>query len=334
MVPLIARSFISCLLYNLSIFRGICAYKRQQRAFLLNYHRIVQSPDSEGFFVQPGMYVSPFTFRLHLSFLKRHFQVLPLQDLVARIETKSSISGCCAITFDDGWVDNYFLAYPMLQQFEMPATIFLATGFIGTDRLFWPDEVAYHLKHMEFSQLANFSAILKILPSHILRSSLSDKQLDQVITTLKAYSPEERREFLIRLRSRCGISFNRRMMMNWNEIKEMVSSGLVRVGSHSHEHVFLDQVSLEEANKEVALSRREIEQRLGVSPTMFAYPNGNLAGGIGPVLKRNGFKAAVTTRKAWFNGRVNKYKIPRIGMHEDVSRTVPMFFARILLDRL
>ena len=121
--------------------------------------------------------------------------------------------------------------------------------------------------------------------------------------------------------------------MNWDEIRGMQASGLIEFGAHTHSHVMLDQVSLAEAEQEIQLSRDEIERQLGVAPTLFAYPNGNYTPELEALLVRHGFKAAVTTRKDWLKMGVSLFRIPRIGMHEDVSNTIPLFLSRLLFKR-
>jgi hypothetical protein len=98
--------------------------------------------------IQPGMYVCAKTFEAHVVYLQKHFVVLALDDLLERwrIDQLDADKAYCVITFDDGWQDNYQFALPVLKQYGLPATIFLATDFIGTDRWFWPDQVMYLLE--------------------------------------------------------------------------------------------------------------------------------------------------------------------------------------------
>lgn len=113
----------------------------------------------------------------------------------------------------------------------------------------------------------------------------------------------------------------------------MKKSGLVNFGAHTANHVILDQVSLQEAEREIIQSRKELENQLSVRPELFAYPNGNYNRDLPVILLRNNFKGAVNTHKKWFGKEVPLFGIPRIGIHEDVSCTIPLFFARILLKR-
>jgi len=79
-------------------------------------------------------------FRSYLRFFKDHFHVISLPELLDRIERKHDISHCLVITFDDGYLDNYENAARELRALELPACFFIATGFIGTDRIAWWDQ--------------------------------------------------------------------------------------------------------------------------------------------------------------------------------------------------
>ena len=86
------------------------------------------------------MYVTTDTFDRQIQFLKKKFEVVHLEELLSNVLSGRQIGRHCAITFDDGWLDNYTQAFPILTKYQIPATIFLSTGLIGTNRLFWPEE--------------------------------------------------------------------------------------------------------------------------------------------------------------------------------------------------
>ena len=121
--------------------------------------------------------------------------------------------------------------------------------------------------------------------------------------------------------------------MNWDEAAEMGKSNLVEFGAHTVNHEILDQVSLERAEYEISSSCSEIEEHLGTRVNLFAYPNGNYNQAIKKIIRHEGLKAAVTTRKGLMTASSDIFEIPRIGIHEDVGSTIPLFLARILFNR-
>ena len=315
--------------YQVGFFYLFSLYGQRENAFVLTYHRVLPLRSDMDLIIQQGMYVSTETFRCHMVFLKENFNVLPLAELVERIESGKSVTGCCAITFDDGWLDNYTNAFPVLKKVQIPTTIFLATNFIGTDRMFWPEELSFYLRQPEVIALAKQNPLLHKFANY----NATEKYLDNAIQVMKTYSPVEREAILSCLRSVSTTPPHGRMLMNWEEAKEMQASGLISFDAHTANHTILDQVPLDVAEDEILNSRTEIEQRLGRPPTFFAYPNGNYSDDLQALLKQKGFRGAFTTRKGWFDNNVGLFEIPRIGMHEDVSSTIPLFYARILFER-
>ena len=297
------------------------------------YHRVIPSVNAEKVFVQPGMYVTVDNFRRQVAFLKENFHVLPLKQIIDRIRIGKNLSGYCAITFDDGWHDNFTHAFPILQEFGLPATVFLSTGFIGTDRLFWPEEISFYLKQFGGRNLQFQTLVLKRFAKEILRNDYENILFDNTIQALKTWSPQDREEVIEYLRANTNRPKPERLLMNWEEVREMHSVGLINFGAHTVNHVILDQVSPQQAEKEIVNSIQDLEKHLGAKPNFFAYPNGNFNNILKSILKRYGFTGALTTQKGWLRSGEDLFAIPRIGMHEDVSKTISIFLARLLFKR-
>ena len=145
-VKSILASFISGVGINS---RKLGRYSNEYYAILM-YHRVVPK-DEQGRWVQAGMVVDPDTLDLHIRYLRKHFQIISLSDL-AELQLgparKSHEMRLCVLTFDDGWSDFYEYAYPILKMHEAPATVFLPTDFIGTNRWFWTDHLGILLAHL------------------------------------------------------------------------------------------------------------------------------------------------------------------------------------------
>jgi len=307
------------------------------KAFLLMYHRVIASADNQPCFVQPGMFVTTASFERQIAFLKDRFEIVFIEDLVEKTLLGEEIGKHCAITFDDGWRDNFTDAFPILKKYRVRATIFLATGFVGTDKMFWPEEICYCLDR----SMATKSALGSAPPSYIhfnkeiSRYSRCKREMffDRSIEILKGYSSGDRDEILGHYRATFKVNPLPRQMLNWDEAREMLASGLVRFGAHTVNHEILDQVSLLKAQAEICKSRKEIEHCLGGKVSIFAYPNGNHNESIRGILAENGFNLAVTTRKGLFDHSTPLLEIPRVAMHEDVSSTIPMSRSRILFPK-
>jgi peptidoglycan/xylan/chitin deacetylase (PgdA/CDA1 family) len=338
MNALLVKKVLSTIFSVSGLFFSIEQYLLSNKAFILMYHRILEPDISQSFYIQPGMFVSPTSFTKQIAFLKDQYEVVFLEDLVKMVTNGENIGGHCAITFDDGWRDNFTDAFPVLKKYCIPATIFLATGFVGRDRMFWPEEVCYYLER----NMVNKSAFDDHAPSSYIRfrkeistnnECLRETFFDRSIKILKGYSPGDREEILEYFRGMLKIEPFPRQMLSWDEARKMFASGLVRFGAHTVNHEMLDQVSLQKARDEISESREEIEHNLGGKVSTFAYPNGNYTESVRNILAESGFDVAVTTRKGFLAQSIPLMEVPRIAIHEDVSNTIPMFRSRILLRK-
>jgi hypothetical protein len=123
--------------------------RREPMLLVLMYHRVLPANHPDRPFEQPGMFVSPETLDLHLSVLKRHFELVHLDDWVKRAAAGKALPRmACAITFDDGWRDNYDHAFPVLRKHGAPAVIFLVSTLTGTETQFWPNRLTQRLLAM------------------------------------------------------------------------------------------------------------------------------------------------------------------------------------------
>jgi peptidoglycan/xylan/chitin deacetylase (PgdA/CDA1 family) len=119
--------------------------------------------------------------------------------------------------------------------------------------------------------------------------------------------------------------------MNWQEVRQMAGSGLVRFGSHTRRHIRLDaRAAAEVLQDEIRESRLQIEKELGTPVTAFCYPNGDHCPAA-VELVRGSYATAVTTRRGWNSTASDRYLLRRVGMHEDISSTAPAFLSRLAL---
>ncbi len=265
---------------------------------VLNYHRVNQrpdQPDSDTF--KPNISATPEEFARQMEYVSRWFNVISLRDLVDWLENQRSLPPHAAlITFDDGYLDNYTVAFPILQKFHFPAVIFLTTGHIAKDTPFYWDLTAYCFYHTTRDEVDS--------PDGKKRHWENQRQLDDTVRewteSLKVLPNEEKQKWLTRLPDLLDVSvpegFFRSLMMNWDQVRELNQKG-IEFGGHTVTHPILTRVSLDQARNEIEGSRAEIEQQLGHPIFSFAYPNGMSADfnpGIENLVKSAGYKAAFT----------------------------------------
>ncbi|MBK9997621.1 MAG: polysaccharide deacetylase family protein [Nitrospira sp.] len=187
---------------------SIYRWRHRGKVFVLMYHRVLTKSEVARYPVQPGMYVLDSVFAEQMSFVRRNFTVLSLQELLDLWQRGewSAHARYCVITFDDGWLDNYRHAYPVLKQLRIPATIFLPTDYVGRNEWFWPDQLAVLCKviadrKQRQEPLAAVEGVLSGFlsedASRLIRALADQERLgDEIIERCKHFPIERIRELV------------------------------------------------------------------------------------------------------------------------------------------
>ncbi len=310
---------------------------KEPQLLVLMYHRILPKQDPRAPLEEPGMMVTPETFRMHMSLVKQHFDVLPLSQWIKRKQNGETLAArCCAITFDDGWVDNYEFAYPILQEFNLPATIFLVSDMMGTNQLFWPERLAHLLTGIALTcpEQWNHPALEwitnKTLSYEFGAIPPNQEQLSEIINQLKERQDVEIHDLINTIETELQLkNKSQASLLSWQQMAEMCASGLIEAGSHTCHHIRLDAGQNEETlQQEIVQSKSQIEKQLGQSVDTFCYPNGDHSLAAVELVKQN-YQCAVTTSRGWNTINTDAHLLHRMGVHEDISADKTAFLARL-----
>jgi peptidoglycan/xylan/chitin deacetylase (PgdA/CDA1 family) len=315
-------------------------WRRGPCLLVLTYHRVLplDHPDRET--EQPGMLVTPELLAMHFEVLKEYFTPVHLDDwLRAAKEGDPPPGRSLAITFDDGWRDNYDYAFPVLKAAEMPATLFLVTDMVGSHYQFWPNRLAKVIKawtsgyshHLDEKTRRRMIALG--IPLDLSGSNATPELIDEVISRCKTSDDASMHALLDQMESVLPVSragdARARDLLDWEEVRKMADSGLVRFGSHSRRHTRLRaDVPLAEVEDEVAGSRRILEVKLGRASPLFCYPNGDYSPAAYEMV-RGAYDGAVSTQRGWNFPGEDAHMVRRISTHEDVSRMSSTLLARV-----
>ena len=287
---------------------------------ILLYHRIVDD-NTQYLDKGPGMHHHIRDFEKEIPYLKKHYQVLPMDEVVARIKSgKGFDRPTVSITFDDGYRDNFTLAYPVLQKYGVPATIYLATSLIGTEGKTWTDQIEHALlqTQREYFSLPELYGEKKIsIRTKVEKQTVCIELADK----LKSMPDTSRKKILPGIFKKLGVDggtpseSSPRMILSWDEVRKMAANGIT-FGSHGHTHQILSRMPLQEAKEEILISKRIIEEQLGREVKHFAYPNGR-AEDFSEELRRHsaeiGFDSVASVIYGSNNGvYANKYSLRRI----------------------
>lgn len=302
---------------------------------ILMYHRVLPEKHPGRQSEQPGMYVSPETFRMHMRILKSRFETVKLGEWVKKAGEGGELPEfACAVTFDDGWRDNYDCAYPILKEYAVPATIFVVSGFVGTRSSFWPNRLMRMFNHASAEERGRLSEYLEEsgldfpLPE---TGRLDPVQLDRLVEACKTI-PED--ALLNWLRSLESAKNNKSRvdevdMMDWNQLRDMQAGGLVDIGSHTCRHRRLvDGLDAGLMRMEIESSKTGIQEKLHAPVEAFCYPNGDYTPEAVELVRRN-YAFACTTQLGWNTRNSDFMRLKRVGVHEDIAADRHAFLARL-----
>lgn len=247
-------------------------------------------------------------FREQISFLSRHFSIAPLDEVVRSGGAAANGKPRLALTFDDGLRNNYTVAYPVLREFNAPATFFVCPGLIESGRWLWNHECRARLGSMSGTERHGFADALR-----------ADAETIEAIVSKMKYLPNaERRAVEDELRHLTpGFAPNeaqRRQydMISWEELRSL-DPALIGIGGHSTSHQILPKLSGEALEREVAECRRLLERGLGRPVRHFCYPDGAYDAAVLDCVGRH-FDLAVTTREGFIPSPPRILELPRISI--------------------
>lgn len=297
-------------------------------AQILIYHRI--NDDRDPYFGG----VPTAVFERQVEYLASRFHVLPLSRLVAALRDGSVPDDAVAITFDDGYRDNYTHALPILKRYGVPATIFVTTGAIGSARQLWHDDVFSAFRETKESALPPYAGRAGASPLETTDDRLRAQR--EFLSHIRTLPGPERSRAIAGLREtlRVGPAPDAPgLMLSWDEVRAMHRAG-IEFGSHTVSHPILSRADAPEARREVVESKRAIEEALGTVIEGFAYPNGTRADFLPEtkdLLREAGYAYAVTTLPGANEAGCDPYDLRRGTPWDD---DVFAFGMRLLYNKL
>ncbi|EHB50452.1 polysaccharide deacetylase [Mycolicibacterium rhodesiae JS60] len=310
---------------------GITALARRRhrgQLAILMYHGIEPAP------LSPSCWhvIDTAALRQQLTYLCRHFHVLPLDEALERLHTGTLPDRAVTITFDDGTRNLATHAAPVLHALGLPAAVFLATGPMGSDEALWPDRLWLAFARTERTDIDLTQIGLGSLPlaSAADRGSayslavgrlkdLPDQQradwLQSIVTLLRPAGEEDPGPF---------------RLLSWPEAHAMAESGSVTLHPHSVTHPILSQCADEKVEQEISGSCATLKRETGIPPTIFAYPNGRAQDfdeRARTALRDRGIRWALATVEGFADRDSDPLALPRLGIGSDLS--FPSFCALV-----
>lgn len=298
--------------------RLLSQLSEQDSLLVLNYHRI-GNPDDDSFLADVFSATSD-QFEGQISYLKRHVSLVSLDEALAFADgsIKEKRHRCrVLITFDDGYLDNYDIAFPILRSHGVEGVFFLTTSMVGSWQVPWWDRIAYLIR------TARKRRFCLRYPSDLVvdldRNGL-DESLQTVLGLYKKPKNSDPARFIQELEEATEgeeLPKTSRRFLSWEEAREMTRAGMT-IGSHTHSHSVLSQLGPGQQFEELTKSRVILKEQLGVEADLLAYPVGgrqNFNDETRRIARDVGYRAAFS-----FYGGINRrgntspYDIKRVFM--------------------
>jgi len=292
----------------------------RQRLCILTYHRVLPTPDV----LRPAE-PDAAKFAEQLQLLVRTFNILRLDRAVSLLAADQLPPRALSVTFDDGYRDNFDVALPILRRFEVPATFFVASGFMAGGAMF-NDTIIEAIRTAKRQSFALPWAEQQTVQIGSIAEKL--QAIDSLLPVVKKIPLVERARVVQELAQRMDADPPSQLMMSAEQVKSLHEQGM-EVGAHTLHHPILSSLPDTEAQHEIAASKQQLEALLGVPVTGFAYPNGRPGRDYAPVhaamVQQAGFAYAVSTRWATADAASPLYELPRVAPWGDSAL---MFAAR------
>jgi tetratricopeptide (TPR) repeat protein len=303
------KELLADILFNSNLVNLFKRLPMRNKLLILNYHRI-RSNDS--LFSSPfddGVYtLNQDEFARQIKWLKKNTRIMSEKELLGLnnggvFVPPDTSAPCVMITFDDGYMDNYTLAYPILKYFEVPAILFVATQMVHARQIPWWDVIAYLVKNCTKPYIELDG-----------RQFSMETQKKEAITSFQLRMKQEKYEhtkyLLPELSEACEVALpsaelQDQELLTWREIREMAQNGIA-IGSHTHTHRVLATLSPSAQKEEMILSKLIIEENIGQTVQSISYPVGEphyITGETSVIASVSGYSLGFTT-----NTGVNDWK--------------------------
>lgn len=245
------------------------------RCAVLLYHRVTNIPTDPQLLA-----VHPERFDQQLSILKRDFDVFTVDRFDDHLlRRKKFPRNAVLLTFDDGYADNHHEARPLLEKHRLQALFYIASGYIGSGREYWWDELERLLlnRTTPLELDVDLDGLRLNVPEHGTPSAASDRAAyDSAMLQLRRIPSCVRDTAMARLRSLLGPEQPRptHLPMSTDELRAFAASPSVVIGAHTRLHPSLAQVSEGEQQAEIRGSKADLEEMLGHEVKYFSYPFG------------------------------------------------------------
>jgi peptidoglycan/xylan/chitin deacetylase (PgdA/CDA1 family) len=259
------------------------------------------------------------TFEAQIAYLAKNYNILGLTEAISLLRERRLPRRSLALTFDDGYNDNYEHAFPILKGYRIPATFFVVTDAMGGKLRLWWDEVSEAIRCLSNDSRAGngkhsgFPNRLVPFVERLASGRDSRAVSQELVWCLNDLPLDERSRLLEALMELTNLPSKQRpdLMLTWEQVRELYHSGM-QIGSHTRTHAFVDELGEEQLYAEIMGSVQILQQQLGMPTTLFAYPRGRGGEAVEKFLEEVGIQVAVTTESGYNEPTANCLRLKRL----------------------
>jgi peptidoglycan/xylan/chitin deacetylase (PgdA/CDA1 family) len=317
---------MKAILFRLACILGVVqlfAFLNRKKAAVLMYHGVRGGEGISGRLQPEDLHVPVEMFRRQMAYLAAHRNVVPLSTLFQWLRDGHDIPDyTVAITFDDGYRNNYTQAYPILRHYRLPATIFPTTAFIDTNRVLWPDRLVYAILNTTRLELS-----LDDMRYPLCTNRERARACQELLAQAKRLDDAQKNRLIESTIENLGTDLDTIQQdgdwafLTWSQVCKMRQDDIA-FGAHTENHVILTRVSPEEAEAEIHRCKQVLEDRLKEEITLFCYPNGRMGDfddRTRQMVQKAGFQGALLALPGLVTPGDDPFALRRIGVSGDES---------------
>jgi peptidoglycan/xylan/chitin deacetylase (PgdA/CDA1 family) len=265
--------------------------------------------------------LEPSAFAAQMRYVKKHYRVVSLGQLCDELRDGRRVPPTLAITFDDGYRDLYTHAFPVLQKYQIPATIYLIGRCMESGEVPWYDRIFLALKAAPGESLK--VELEGPREFRITSPSARGSAAWEMVSYLRSVQDTRRQEWCAAFERQIPLPAGELegRMLDWNQVGTMHRAG-ISFGAHTMSHPVVSQLDPRALEEELVVSKQVLERGLGVRVEDFAYPFGKPEDGsvaAEEILRRAAYRSAVTTTQGFNTTGSDRLRLRRLQIAEDTS---------------
>ena len=251
---------------------------KTSRYYVLLYHGVHADDLPKDGRNSSGKHISRKRFSDHMQFISENFPLVSMREIAAAHRGDGSLDpDSVAVTFDDGFLNNYTEAWPVIEKYRVPVTIYLATGFIGTRRVIWTDQIETAILNTPETELRiNLDGRTQIYA--LVDEDARIAALSEVKGHCKAMAYDIKDAVVNQICAELGAQFDPSdplcAFLDWDQVRQMSQSDWVDFGAHTVDHVSLTKVPYQTMRAQIDRSLDDLQQELNGACPFFSYPEG------------------------------------------------------------